>query len=133
MRASDLKKLEGDIVVLDLINGIKLTTKIEEVTDDGFAVTGKLLEFHVVQQLKDRGKPPTPENVENVVTNTFYGFPLFDIGEGNQIDVNHILLVIPTNDEMEKVYLSVTSKIQIAGTGILKQLDAAKVAATTSK
>lgn len=126
MRASDLKKHEGEVIVLDLINGVKLTTKLEKVTDDGFAVLGKLIEFHVIQQLKDRSKPPTPENVENVVTNTFYGFPLFEIGEGNVIDSNHILLVIPTNDEMEKVYLSVTSKIQIAGAGVLKNLDAVK-------
>ncbi len=129
MRASDLKEHVGKIVVLDLINGVKLTTKIEEVTDDGFAVLGKLVEFHVVQQLKDRSKPPSPDNIENVVTNTYYGFPLFEISEGNQIDVNHILLVIPTNDEMEKVYLSVTSKIQVAGTDILKKLDAVKAAA----
>lgn len=126
MRASDLKKHEGEVIVLDLINGVKLTTKLEKVTDDGFAVLGKLIEFHVIQQLKDRSKPPTPENVENVVTNTFYGFPLFEIGEGNVIDSNHILLVIPTNDEMQKVYLSVTSKIQIAGTEVLKKLDAVK-------
>jgi len=58
MRVSDLKTYEGDIVVLDLINGIKLTTKIESVANDGFVVTGKLVEFHVVQQLKDRSKPP---------------------------------------------------------------------------
>lgn len=126
MRASDLKKHEGEVIVLDLINGVKLTTKLEKVTDDGFAVLGKLIEFHVIQQLKDRSKPPTPENVENVVTNTFYGFPLFEVGEGNVIDSNHILLVIPTNDEMQKVYLSVTSKIQIAGTEVLKKLDAVK-------
>ena len=126
MRASDLKKHEGEVIVLDLINGVKLTTKLEKVADDGFAVLGKLIEFHVIQQLKDRSKPPTPENVENVVTNTFYGFPLFEVGEGNVIDSNHILLVIPTNDEMQKVYLSVTSKIQIAGTEVLKKLDAVK-------
>lgn len=132
MRASDLKELEGKIVVLDLINGIKLTTKVEEVTADGFVVCGKLVEFHVVQQLKDRSKQPTPDNIENVVTNTFYGFPLFEIGDGNHLDVNHVLLAIRANDEMEKVYLSVTSKIQIAGTDVLKKLDAVK-AATAGK
>jgi len=67
------------------------------------------------------------------VTNTFYGFPLFEIGENNPIDANHILLAIPANEEMIKVYLSITSKIQVAGTDILKKLDAAKAAAAAGK
>lgn len=127
MRSDDLKKHVGDVVILDLVSGAQVTTHLKEITLDGYATVGKLMIFQVVPEPRNPMIPPHPESnpIENKVKNGMYGFPLVETSDSTDIDVNHIVMVHPTQRDMEAVYQRVTTGIEIAPAGALNQLDAA--------
>lgn len=125
MRLSELQELEGKVATLDLVSGISVTSKIDKVESDGFAILDKILIFQVVTGVKNPNLPPTPDNVEHKVQNVSYGFPLVDVKPGRAIDRDHVVMAHDmTGTEMEKVYLHVTSGIQVAGADAISKLDA---------
>lgn len=132
MRKSDLEKYVGEVVILDLVNGMQVTTKltdfvIESETGKTFAVVDKMLIFSVSVEVKDPRKPPHPvENpFEHKVRNVFYGFPLFETQDDTPVDIDHIVMAHDCQPDMAKVYTHVTTGIQIADAGALNALDAA--------
>jgi len=127
MRSDDLKKHVGDVVILDLVSGAQVTTHLKEVTLDGYATVGKLMIFQVVPEPHNPMLPPHPESnpIEHKVKNGMYGFPLIEIDDSTDLDINHIVMVHPAQRDMEAVYQRVTTGIEIAPAGALSALDAA--------
>ena len=147
MRLSDLEKHVGEVVILDLINGAQVTTEIKEIIPDEsdqeipadasvvlefspskhWVRVGKLLVFQVSAEIRDPRQPPHPiENpVEHKVRNGSYGFPLVEIEDEKVLDIDHILMVHPCQDDMVRVYMHVTTGIEIAPAGALNAIDAA--------
>jgi len=60
MRSADLQKHVGDVVILDLVSGAQVTTRLKEITIDGFATVGKLMIFQVVPEPHNPMLPPHP-------------------------------------------------------------------------
>ena len=140
MRVEDLKKREGEVVILDLVNGVQATTKLVEVVPGDelingkplkhYAVIDKILMFSVSVEPANPMAPPGPDNpLEHKVRNVMYGYPLFEMQDDTPIDVDHIVMAHTCHADMAKVYTHVTSGIQLADAGALKQLDAAREAA----
>lgn len=137
MRVSDLKPHIGSVIILDLVNGAQLTTKLTDIEPgdelvDGkpskhWAIIDRLLIFQVIAEAHNPREDPHPiENpIEHKVRNGFYGFPLFETEDGKAIDVDHIIMAYPCHADMEKVYIHQTTGIQIADAGALNALDAA--------
>ena len=127
MRSDDLRKHVGDVVILDLVSGAQVTTHLKEVTLDGYATVGKLMIFQVVPEPHNPMLPPHPESnpIEHKVKNGMYGFPLIEIDDSTDLDINHIVMVHPAQRDMEAVYQRVTTGIEIAPAGALSALDAA--------
>ncbi len=127
MRSDDLKKHVGDVVILDLVSGAQVTTHLKEVTLDGYATVGKLMIFQVVPEAHNPMLPPHPDSnpIEHKVKNGMYGFPLVETKDSNDIDIDHIVMVHPTQRDMESVYQRVTTGIEIAPAGALNALNAA--------
>lgn len=127
MRSDDLKKHVGDVVILDLVSGAQVTTRLKEITIDGYATVGKLMIFQVVPEPHNPMLPPHPESnpIEHKVKNGMYGFPLIEIDDSTDLDINHIVMVHPAQRDMEAVYQRVTTGIEIAPAGALSALDAA--------
>ena len=127
MRVEDLRKHVGEVVILDLVSGVQVTTRLKDIEDDRWAILGKLLVFTVSVEVTDPTKPPHPQTnpFEHKVRNVLYGYPLFNVEEGRALDVNHIMMAHECQGDMAKVYTHVTSGIQIADAGALNALDAA--------
>jgi hypothetical protein len=127
MRSADLQKHVGDVVILDLVSGAQVTTRLKEITIDGFATVGKLMIFQVVPEPHNPMLPPHPETnpIEHKVKNGMYGFPLIETPDTTDLDVNHIVMAHPAQRDMEAVYQRVTSGIELAPAGALSALDAA--------
>ncbi len=127
MRSDDLRKHVGDVVILDLVSGAQVTTRLKEITIDGYATVGKLMIFQVVPEPKNPMLPPHPETnpIEHHVKNGMYGFPLVETQDATDIDLNHIVMVHPSQRDMEAVYQRVTSGIELAPAGAINALDAA--------
>lgn len=128
MRLEDLKKYVGEVVILDLVNGAQVTTKLISIEDECWAKIGKLLIFQVQAELHNPLQPPHPEKnpIEHKVRNAPYGFPLFEMKDETVLDIDHIIMAHDCPDDMAKVYHHVISGIQIADAGALNALDAAK-------
>lgn len=133
MRLEDLEQYKGEVVILDLVNGAQVTTEIKEITSDGptsdkhWATVGKLLIFQVSAELRDPRQPPHPETnpIDHKVRNGSYGFPLIEIEDKKVLDLDHIVMAHPCQDDMARVYMHVTTGIEIAPAGALNAIDAA--------
>lgn len=126
MRLAELKNWVGEVVILDMVSGVQLTTKIEEVSIDGYVLIGKPLVFQISVEPKNPNIPPSPDNpLEQHVRHASYGHPLFEVADSTPISPEHIIMVHKTHPDMEKVYLQSTSGIQLADASALAQLDAA--------
>lgn len=126
MRLEDAKKRKGEVVILDMVSGAQLTTKIMDVTDDGYVEIGKPMLFQIAVEPHNPQMPPSDQNpLEQKVRNGSYGHPLFEVQDGTPISIDHIIMIHPSHPDMEKVYLQATSGIQLADASALAQLDAA--------
>lgn len=137
MRKADLEKYIGEVVILDLVSGMQVTTKLTDIepgpdAGDGtprheYAIVDKLLIFSVSVEVRDPRKDPHPiENpFEHKVRNVFYGYPLFETKDDTPIDLDHIMMAHDCQADMAKVYTKVTTGIEIADAGALNALDAA--------
>ena len=137
MRVEDLRKHVGEVVILDLVSGVQVTTRLKDIepgadSGDGtprhhWAIIDKLLVFTVSVEVSDPTKPPHPQTnpFEHKVRNVMYGYPLFNVEDGRALDVDHIMMAHECQGDMAKVYTHVTSGLQIADAGALNALDAA--------
>ncbi len=135
MRLEDLKKHVGEVVILDLINSGQVTTELKEIKTEesdtqgvkNWVTVGKLLIFQVQIEPRDPRQTLHPEHnpIEHKVRNGSYGFPLFEIEDETVLDLDHILMAHKCHADMVKVYMHVTTGIEIAPAGALNALDAA--------
>lgn len=112
MRVSDLAQYEGKVVILDTIAGQQWTVKIQEIIEENgnhYAILDKILLFII---------NPETRNVHPVP----YGAPLFEVGAGRIVDVNHFVMAHDPLPDMEKVYIESTRSIQVVGAGALSGL-----------
>lgn len=134
MRLEDLQKHEGEVIILDLINGAQVTAELKEIQpgDEGsgkhWAIIDTPLIFQVTAEPKDvRQAPhPTKNPVEHKVRHGSYGHPLFDMGRATPIDLDHILMAHECHPDMARVYQHTISGIEIAPAGALDAMDAVR-------
>lgn len=117
MRSEKLKEFEGQVVVLDLINGKEMTTRIQEVNvEQGVVVCSKPRMFVPM---------PDPRNPQNLNVSCFvYGQPMYQAEEVLEIDAAHIFTVFRPSQDQAAAYGRYTSGLVHAPAGALDQLKA---------
>lgn len=103
MRASDLKKLVGKVGLFDLVNGERVVTRVEKVTDDGYVTLKQLIQFQAVQV------PNNPTEVQMIPVP--YGAPVYQLGKNIEVDASHILFSFDLPPGMEDTYNKITGSI----------------------
>lgn len=125
MRVSDAKTLVGKIVVLDMVNSLRLTTKVEAVEQEGqnfFMVCGHLIMF--ILQPVGMGQPGTKQFQAKLVDVIPYGFPDFAPTKQTHIDLTHILTASLSPDDIAQNYARMTSSIIPAAAQNMPSMDA---------
>ena len=119
MLIASLKKHEGQVVVLDLVQGKEMTTRIKEVRlDDGVVVCSKPMMFIPV---------PSPTNpTEAQVISVPYGHPMYQTDDEIEVDAGHIFTVFQAGVQQLEVYAHETSSIIPVNAGALAELDRAQ-------
>ncbi len=125
MRVFDAKALIGKIVTLDLITGIRLTTKIESVEQEEggwFFHTGPLL-IYVIQIVGQDDKTGEMKlNLQNVIP---YGIPDFQPTKKNYVDLSHVFTAATPMANILDHYAKATSSIVAVSAGTpLPSMDA---------
>lgn len=115
MRLSNLKKLVGQVVVLDLVTDTEITTKIHDVTDDGYVMCSKPRVFVPMQN------PNNPN--ETQVLCLEYGYPLYQAPDMMEIEAAHVFTAFTPSAEQIEHYAQKTSSLVPAGANVLDQLD----------
>ena len=129
MNINDLKSHKGNIISLDLVNGITITTKILDVSEERDQVQcSKIIVFTVNAMVKNPNLPPHPVTnpVEGRVSNMAYGAPLYKEMDSRWIDAAHIIMDHYITPDMSQAYITATSSITPAGAGALSGIPDAK-------
>ena len=102
MRIEKLKELEGQVVVLDLVMGKEITTRIESVDEEaGYVVCHKPRIFLPV---------PNPHNPSDIsVMPLEYGHPLYQADDKLEVDANHIFTWFKPSEDHKASYTRVVS------------------------
>lgn len=116
MRPETLSKYIDTVVVLDLVMGREITTRIKSVdTDAGVLVCTKPRVFVPV---------PNPQNQQEAMVITLhYGHPMYQADEELEIECGHVFTVFKPNEEQIDAYTREVSGIVKAQPGALNQLD----------
>jgi len=128
MRRTDLEKRVGQIVILDLVSGQQIVTKLETVEADGYAITSApWLQYAADFRPADPNRPPHPKDNPFGwrIGHAKYGTPVFAISDHTPIAADHIICVHDCPKELEALYLKEKSGIVLANESVLTQLDAA--------
>lgn len=128
MRRADLEKRIGQIVILDLVSGQQIVTKVEAVEVDGYAITSApWLLFAADFRPADPRKPTHPEHnpLGWHIGHAKYGMPVFSVADGMPVALDHIICAHDCPEGLEAVYLKEKTGIVIANENALSQLDAA--------
>lgn len=115
MRGEKLTKYEGQVIVLDLVMGREITTRVQKVD----------LENRVVVCHKPRIflPVPNPQNPNDIqVMPLEYGHPLYKADDEIEVDFEHIFTVFIPNEEHASSYQRITSGLVTAGAGALDGL-----------
>ncbi len=115
MKPAQLIPYVGKIVVLDLVMGKEITTRIKSVNEVlGTVTCATPLLFVPV---------PDPRNPQNVNIMTFpYGSPLYDAGASMEIETAHVFTIFTPTAEHASAYQQKTSGLVTAPAGVLDQL-----------
>ena len=116
MRYSELVKHVGHVVVIEMVNGVKLTTKLESVEkdpDDGqwYANTGSLLVF----MIQIVGQNPDTKALEVRLQDIIpYGIPEMQPKKKNSIELGHIVMAAPAQKGFADQYSQMTGSLVLA-------------------
>ena len=112
MRISDAKALVGKIVTLDLIGGVRLTTKVETMDKDPkagqfYLHCGRLLVFLI----EHRQKSPTGKMSFRITGAIPYGIPEMAPQKTNVLALDHVVFAQTPIDGLAALYAKQTSSI----------------------
>ena len=115
MKAVSLKKHEGQVVVLDLVMGKEITTRIKSVNvDDGTVVCSKARIFLPV---------PNPNNPADITVMPLeYGHPLYQADDEMEIEAAHVFTVFTPTEDHKASYARITSGLVTANSNMLDDL-----------
>jgi hypothetical protein len=115
MRVSDAKALVGKVCTLDMIIGVRLTTKVTGVAQEEgrwFLETGPLIVFVLEMQGQDQKTGAFNLQLRQVIP---YGIPEFEPQKKNSIDLEHVVMAGPCQmDPVVQQYTKMTSTIVTA-------------------
>ena len=128
MRKSEIEANIGEIVILDLVNGLEFVTELKRIDLDGYVITSApWLLFQAELRPKNPQMPPHPK--ENPISwhiqQGKFGHPVFELDDEKPIDQDHILALHECPEGLKKVYTKTQTGIEIADASVLSQLDAA--------
>lgn len=121
MRLSTLRQYIGRVVVLDLVMGREITTRIQSVLDDGYVLCGKPRVFVPM------ANPNNPNDVQVMCME--YGRPLYRADDTLEISADHVFTVfIPTDEQITEYGRQTSSIISSGGLDIeaLRDIDLTK-------
>lgn len=128
MRKSELEKLVGEIVILDLVSGLQFVTEVKRIDIDGYVITAcPWLMFQADLRPKDPQRPPHPQTnpISWHVGHGKYGAPVFELADDKPIDPEHIVCAHDCPKGLRDVFTKEQTGIVVADAGALSQLDAA--------
>lgn len=115
MQPTALAKFIGTVMVLDLINGQQMTTRIAEVNviDRTVTITKPRMFVPVPDQRN-------PNNIQIMMVE--YGQPLYKADDRVTLDLSHILMVFKPSDQQAETYVQRTSSLTAAPADFMNQL-----------
>ena len=128
MRKSELEAKMGEIVILDLVNGLQFVTTLKSIDIDGYVITtAPWLMFQADLRQQDPNKPPHPQAnpISWHVGHGKYGAPVFELADDKPLHPDHIVCLHECPKGLVDVYNKEKTGIVTANEGVLKQLDAA--------
>lgn len=111
MRLSELKKFVGKVAMFDLVNGERIVSRVDKVSDDGFVTLKELIQFQPMQV------PNNPTEVQMIPVP--YGAPVYQTPKDVEIRADHILLSITVPPGMAETYSKITGAIVLPDTAKL--------------
>lgn len=122
MQIEDLATLVGEIVLLDLVSGMQIATKVTGVDPAENKVN---VERPVLFQIQAAppAAPGQPPQQQLACVN--YGGPFAIQRDDHSFDASHVINAHKMVADIEKAYIQATSNIQIAGAETLAGLPAA--------
>lgn len=123
MRKTDAGKYVGEVVMLDLVSGQQVVAKVEEVTEDGYIITDKIIHFVGQPTPQDPSKPASESNpMVMQVHHIPYGAPFISEVSGKPISLDHIIMAHDVTKQLRDAYYRLTTSIEIANVGSLKDI-----------
>lgn len=122
----DVIQFNDKIVLIDLENGMQLTTRIKGVSDDKqHIVCDDVMLFQVSVTLPNPNAPPGPGNEpQQRIQSARLGGPFRHSDSPNPpIPLARVLFIHTPIDAIEKAYMQATTGIEVAGADTLGKLD----------
>lgn len=117
---------EKKIVILDLVSGLQITTKVLAVYSDTMVCERPII-FQVSAEPADPSAPPSHSNpMQQKLSAVPFGGPFSVPKDKVTFDLDHILAIHEPIDVIEKSYLQATSGIQLAGANDIAQVNSGK-------
>jgi hypothetical protein len=115
-----ISKFIGQIILIDLDNGMQVTTRLKNVVDDQL-ICDDIILFQIATVLPDPSMPPGPGNVPQQTLQTQpLGGPFRDPKSGSPpIDLERVMFVHKPIDAIDRAYSKATSGIEVVGAGAL--------------
>jgi hypothetical protein len=116
-------KSKGEIVLIDLENGMQLTTRITDVVDEHL-ITDDIMMFQITVATPNPDMPPGPGNEpQQRIQSARLGGPFRHPNSPNPpIPLHRVMFIHQPIDAIEKAYMQASTGIAIAGADALKGL-----------
>ena len=117
-------KFKNEIVLIDLENGMQLTTRIKDVIDEHI-ITDDIMMFQITVATPNPDMPPGPNNEpQQRIQSARLGGPFRHPTSPNPpIPLHRVMFIHTPIDAIEKAYLQASSGIAIAGADTLKKFE----------
>lgn len=122
--ADNALEYKEKIVLIDLENGMQLTTRIKDVKDEHL-ICDDILMFQITVEVPNPNMPPGPNNEpKQRIQSARLGGPFRHPSSPNPpIPLHRVMFIHIPIDAIEKAYMQTSTGIAIAGADALKQFE----------
>jgi len=124
--ADDTLQFQNKIVLIDLENGMQLTTRIKGVSDDKtHLVCDDIMMFQITVAVPDPSRPPGPTNepTQRIQSARLGGPFRHPSSPSPPIPLHRVMFIHLPIDAIEKAYMQATTGIEIAGADALRNFE----------